>query len=227
MIVPAGKRRHQVNQGPFKNDYLWNDEHMQKLAITGLDTAPGQKPANPQLQQTMNQSASPSLSGQPPAGAAQQSVQGRYPGEQIQDPARQKKQDPAQQSGLAQLGLASPGEDQQVNMPVETQARDIKTQLDQIVANLQGVEILLMEDSGGYKVGIKRLADDTGKAQFEMVDPIQWKKGTQPLKEKIDQIMANHGFIFVGDTEDRCALYKRREDVANESQIKVQKGGKK
>lgn len=217
-----------MNQGPFKNDSMWNDEILQKLAVTGLDTSPGQQPTNNALNQTMQQSNSASLSGGPPAGSSQSAGQNRYPGEQIQNPA-QPEADSTQQSNLANLGLAAPGQDQMPTTPVQTQARDIKTKFEQLTQSMPQIEILLISDkgSGGYKVGIKRLADDTGKPQFEMIDPVKWRQGTKQVQDKIDKIMESHGFIYTGDTEDRFQLYKRREDVANESQIKVQKGGKK
>lgn len=224
MITPAGKVRHQVNQGPFYNESVWN-EILQKFAVTKQTLE--EPPVVPGvMQQTMNESNSPALSGNPPQGADMGAgTEGRYSGETIADPAREQQPvDP----GLAQIGLAPKGQDQPVAAPETNHAREIKKHLDVAVRGVEGVEILLVpEKEGGYKVGLRRQTDDQGQPAYEMVDPKQWKKGTSPIHDKIDQVMSQFGFVYIGDSPDNFTLYKSQRDVAEESQIKVQKGGKK
>lgn len=108
MIVPAGRRRDQVSQGLSKHD-LFTEDLLRRFAITGQDALKDEKspPVPNDLQNAMNQSSNPGMSGNMPGSGKMD--QNRMPGEsQMPD----EMPETGSRSPASQFLGADPEEDQ-------------------------------------------------------------------------------------------------------------------
>lgn len=198
MIIPAGKVRHQVNQGPFKNESTWN-ELLHKFAITGAELGgngkpapkpPAKPPVDPNLQKALGPgSNNPGMSGKPPRGSAMPGAEDRMPGEPI---LPDTKQNPAPTQPASEF-LQSKGtaNDEGVDQAVTEEQAKVQRTLEMLKMQDSVIGNLGRDGGGLFMLTLQQAQPSSGGAMGQPQQagtefkPVNWGKLVAQIMQSV------------------------------------------